>query len=165
MTDSDITIGPAGPDFSRWAEVHALLMQSFAYMKDRIDPPSSMNRLTLEGLIEKSGTEIALIGTEDGSPVACAFLDPRADCLYVGKVAVAPHLRGRGLTRRMFDIAEAEAQRRGLPFLELQTRIELLENHETFRRLGFEKCGEDAHEGYDRPTSIRMRKPVGPQPK
>lgn len=162
MQSTDITIGVAEGSFAGWAEVHTLLMQSFAYMQDRIDPPSSMTRLTLEGLIEKSRSEIAIIATENDRPVACAFLDPRPDCLYVGKVAVAGHLRGRGLTRRMFGIAEDVARQRGLPFLELQTRIELLENHETFRRLGFEKCGEDAHEGYDRPTSIRMRKPVAP---
>ena len=45
-------------------------------------------------------------------------------------------------------------------FLELQTRIELTENHATFGALGFKKIAETAHPGYSRPTSITMRKLV-----
>ena len=44
--------------------------------------------------------------------------------------------------------------------LELSTRIELVENHATFARMGFAKTAETAHEGFDRPTSIVMRAPV-----
>ncbi len=41
--------------------------------------------------------------------------------------------------------------------LELETRVELVENHATFAKFGFVKIGESAHEGFDAPTSIRMR--------
>jgi hypothetical protein len=42
----------------------------------------------------------------------------------------------------------------------LQTRVELVENHAAFSRMGFAKTGESAHPGYDRPTSITMRRAV-----
>ena len=45
--------------------------------------------------------------------------------------------------------------------LELETRIELTENHETFAALGFVKVSEGAHPGYDRTTFITMRKTLG----
>ncbi|SLN34598.1 hypothetical protein ROH8110_01726 [Roseovarius halotolerans] len=48
----------------------------------------------------------------------------------------------------------------GLSGLELETRIELTENHETFRRLGFVKSGEGAHKGFERSTYIIMRKNI-----
>jgi phosphinothricin acetyltransferase len=44
--------------------------------------------------------------------------------------------------------------------LELETRIELTENHATFARMGFIKTAETAHPGYERPTSIKMRATV-----
>ncbi|WP_417513510.1 GNAT family N-acetyltransferase [Minwuia sp.] len=156
------TIAPAPADFDRWPEVLELLRDAFAYMADRIDPPSSMNRLDLDGLRAKAGREIALIAWQGDEIVGCAFLDPRPDCLYVGKVAVTAQARGQGLARQFFEQAEAMAHERGLAYLELQTRVELLENHETFRRLGFVKTGEDAHAGYRRPTSITMRRPTKP---
>ncbi len=48
----------------------------------------------------------------------------------------------------------------GLPALEVEIRIELIENHEAFRRLGFVKTSEGAHDGFDRITYIVMRKEV-----
>jgi phosphinothricin acetyltransferase len=47
--------------------------------------------------------------------------------------------------------------------LELQTRVELIENHNTFSALGFEKVAETAHPGYSRPTSITMQRAVRPR--
>ena len=40
----------------------------------------------------------------------------------------------------------------------LETRIELTENHATFAHMGFVKTREGAHDGYDHPTYIEMRK-------
>jgi GNAT superfamily N-acetyltransferase len=157
-----ILIEKADAGFDRWAEVLDLLRTSFAYMAARIDPPSSMNRLDLNGLKSKAETETCLIALKGREIVGCAFLDQRPDCLYVGKVAVADAARGLGLARRLIDVAEQIAALEQLPFLELQSRIELTENHQAFGRLGFVRSGEDRHEGYDRPTSIRMRKPVNP---
>jgi hypothetical protein len=56
--------------------------------------------------------------------------------------------------------AEADAKILGLAALELESRIELTENHQAFAALGFTKTGETAHPGYNRATSITMRKPV-----
>ena len=88
------------------------------------------------------------------------FLTWKADCVYIGKMAVAEDARGQGLARQLVSIAEQRARERGLPRLELQTRIELVDNHRTFAALGFVKTDETAHPGYDRTTSITMSKAV-----
>jgi predicted GNAT superfamily acetyltransferase len=75
-------------------------------------------------------------------------------------LAVAETARGRGVARAMFAAAEDLARQNGLAFLELQTRVELTENHATFAALGFQKVAETAHPGYNRPTSITLRKRV-----
>ncbi len=60
----------------------------------------------------------------------------------------------------MFAAIEVLARENGRALRELQTRIKLVENHATFAALGFEKAAETAHPGYERTTSITMRKQV-----
>jgi GNAT superfamily N-acetyltransferase len=90
------------------------------------------------------------------------FTYPKDDALYVHKLAVRTALQGKGLGAALMGAARAEAVLRGLTHLELQTRVELTENHEAFARMGFVKTGENAHEGYARPTSITMRARLTP---
>jgi GNAT superfamily N-acetyltransferase len=142
-------------DPALWPAILSLLHSAFAYMDGRIDPPSSLHALSADTL---PGTaEVWVIGTP---PVACVFLTPRPQALYVGKLAVAAAERGRGHARALITLAETRARALGLPMLELQTRVELTENHATFRALGFVETGRTAHAGYDRPTSITFRRPV-----
>lgn len=144
-------------DPALWPPILALLRAAFAGMEGRIDPPSSLYELTPEALTGQARTgEIWVIG----GPVACVFLTPRADALYIGKLAVAEDHRGRGLARRLIDHAEARARVLRLPVLELQARVELTENHAAFRAMGFVEIGRTAHPGHDRPTSITFRRVV-----
>ncbi len=137
-------------------DVLALLHRSFAYMEERINPPSSLHKLTVEDIAGKC--ETGEVWTLGGPSVACIFLTDKPDSLYIGKLAVDPAYRGRGYARQLMDLAVERAVAKRLPALELETRIELTENHETFRRLGFEVVAEGAHEGFDAPTFVVMRK-------
>lgn len=89
-------------------------------------------------------------------------LTPKADALYLGKLAVERAHRGQGLARQLVAVAEGRARDMGLPCVELQTRIELVENHATFAALGFVETARTAHQGYARATSLTFRKAVGP---
>ena len=154
----DIVIRRAPAGFTGWGDVLELILQAFAYMEGRIDPPSSALRLTPDSIAADAAKGALLLAERDGDLVGCVFCRPQGDALYIGKLAVRPGLQGAGIGRRLMRAAEAEARNRGLGYIELQTRIELTGNHATFARLGFVKTGEDAHAGYDRPTSITMRK-------
>ncbi|MGL4285313.1 MAG: GNAT family N-acetyltransferase, partial [Phreatobacter sp.] len=72
--------------------------------------------------------------------------------------AVAPDRQGQGIGRALVRHAEGLALAAGKPAIELQTRIELTGNHAAFGRMGFVRTGETAHAGFDRPTSVTMRK-------
>lgn len=142
--------------------VLTLIQATFAYMDGRIDPPSSMHRLTLEKLdAYATSGEVWAIGAP---PRACFILTPREDSLYIGKIAVAPAARGRGMARRLVDLADRRARQLGLPWLELQSRVELVDNHAVFSALGFQVTGETAHPGFSQPTSLTFRRPVRPRP-
>lgn len=139
--------------------VLALIRAEFAYMDGRVDPPSSMHRLTPQDIADQAAAgEVWVIGAP---PLACMFLTPKPGRLYIGKLAVAAEARGRGLARQLVELAAERARALGLPMLELQSRVELTENHATFAALGFAVTGATSHPGHDRPTSLTFRRPAG----
>ncbi|MGI3165121.1 GNAT family N-acetyltransferase [Pseudooceanicola sp. 200-1SW] len=143
--------------------VLALLRASFAYMEGRIDPPSSLTRMGPEALAAEAGRAELWILPPPAAPLACVLLTPKADHLYLGKLAVTPTQRDAGLARQMIGLAEARAQALGLGEIRLEARVELTQNHATFARLGFTEIGQSAHPGFDRPTSLTFARPVPPR--
>jgi GNAT superfamily N-acetyltransferase len=135
-----------------WDAALALIVRAFAAMEGRIDPPSSIHHFTVQDL---QAGEFWVIGTP---PIACLLLTPKPHALYLGKLAVEPGQTRQGLARALIAMAETRARALGLPALELQTRVELTENHATFGALGFQDVARTAHAGFDRPTSITFRK-------
>jgi GNAT superfamily N-acetyltransferase len=148
----------APKDYSDWAGLLALLHANYAYMAARIDPPSSLLRMGAAEFEKKSRDETMILAFAGERLAGCLFADLRSDCVYVGKLAVDAPFRGQGLARRLMLAAEDLARAHARPCLELQTRIELTENHAAFAALGFAKVNEYAHPGYDHPTSITMRR-------
>lgn len=155
-----ITFHIDGGKFDRWDELHRLLTNGFAYMAGRIDPPSSLLRIGPRELARKAGDEKLALAMDGDRIVGCVFLRAGTDAVYVGKLAVDSRYRGRGIARTFMGIAEQAAETAGLNWLELQTRVELHENHRIFARLGFARTARSAHAGYARPTSMTMRKRI-----
>ncbi|RWQ43062.1 MAG: GNAT family N-acetyltransferase [Mesorhizobium sp.] len=153
-----VSIAQLPADFDRWDEVLALIMRAFASMDGVIDPPSSAHRLTVENLRDKARQEMGFSALKDGRIVGCVFVLERANDFYVGKLAVEPGFQGQGIGSQLMQAVEDLACNRGKPAIELQARIELTGNHAAFARLGFRETERTAHNGYDRPTSITMRK-------
>ena len=139
-------------------DVLALLHECFAYMEGRIDPPSSLHSLMIEDIARQAEAgEIWAFGTP---PVACVFFTPKTDSLYLGKLAVHNSERGKGVARHLVALAQRRAEALGKSYLELQTRIELTENHAVFEKLGFVRTSTSSHPGYDQITECTMRKQV-----
>lgn len=145
-------------DMSDLEAARALIQDSFAYMETRVDPPSSVRELTLDAVLGQTQRgEIWCLGTP---VVACVFLTPRADCLYLGKLAVAAASRGMGASRILVEHACDRARQLGYAVLELQVRIELVENQAAFARLGFVQTAETSHPGFLRPTSLTLQRRI-----
>ncbi|MDF0602965.1 GNAT family N-acetyltransferase [Psychromarinibacter sp. C21-152] len=143
-----------------WDALLTLLRTEFAYMQGRVDPPSSIQGLTPDGVAEQANAGEVWVIEDTDRPVASVFLTPKPHALYIGKLAVAFTHRGKGHARQLVDLAEARARALGLDRLELQARVELTENHAAFTAMGFAITGQTAHPGYDRPTSVTMQRPV-----
>jgi GNAT superfamily N-acetyltransferase len=160
-TDAPAIIVRTAPrDFSDWERVRLLILDAFAYMAARIDPPSSALRMTPKSIETDAKSGALLLAYSADDLVGCVFARPKNDALYIGKLAVSPTRQRAGIGRMLMQAVRDEARRRGIETLELETRIELTENHAAFARMGFVKTAETAHEGFDRATSIVMRAPV-----
>lgn len=156
MTAIKAQTSPA--DFDRWDDVHALLTECFAPMEGRIDPPSSLQKMTPASLAENARAHDFVVLTEGESVVGFGLAEARVHSLYLSKLAVHPDWRGQGNSREIIDLFERLARNLDLESLTLQTRVELIENHATFRALGFQKSDETRHHGYDRVTSYTFTK-------
>ena len=139
-----------------WDAALDLIRRAFAGMEGRIDPPSSLQYFTTDDL---RADEFWVIGDP---PLACVMMTPKPHALYLGKLAVEPGQTRQGLARALIQTAETRARALGLPALELQTRVELSENHATFQALGFHEFARTAHAGFSRPTAITYRKTLSP---
>jgi predicted N-acetyltransferase YhbS len=139
-----------------WQALRDLIARAFAGMEGRIDPPSSLHRLTALDIARQAiEGEVWVIGMP---AVACVFLTRLPHALYLGKLAVDPAHHRKGHGRALIGLAEDRARQLGLPALELSTRIELVENHATFKALGFVPTASTAHAGFDRPTTLVFTK-------
>lgn len=146
------------PEFDDYIGLLALLHRSFAFMDGRIDPPSSLHKLDVDSLHEKSKNETLLTAVDGSKLVGCLFVKQNADSLYLGKLAVEDAYRGQGVARQLIDVANLIGNQWSCKTLELETRVELTENQTFFKHLGFEKVGENSHEGYERATSFRYQR-------
>lgn len=144
--------------FNSWQALLDLILRSFAYMDGLVDPPSSAHRLSPKMLETKARQETLLLAYRGDQLAGCLFIADRGDHAYLGKLAVDPALQSRGLGRRLVEAAETIARASGKKAIEIETRVELHGNHAAFARLGFREVARTAHPGFDRPTSITMRK-------
>jgi ribosomal protein S18 acetylase RimI-like enzyme len=76
-------------------------------------------------------------------------LIPHPDHLYVENVAVSPAHQGDGLGRRLLELAEQDARRRGLPELRLLTNERYARNLAMYQRYGYVETHRTAHLGSD----------------
>lgn len=152
------TILPCGPE--RADEIHRLTQAAFRAHRE-LDPPSSAGRETVEAVRADLAAGGGAIAELEGRAVGCLRWTLATDgAFHVRRVAVEPELQGRGLGRALMTWAEQEARRRGCKAVSAGVRIALPGNLAFYSGLGYRSVAEHAHDGYDRPTWLALRKPV-----
>lgn len=152
------TVQQISPDPDVCRAVLDLLHTCFAFMEDRIDPPSSLMRMS-QSMVQEHARDQMVLGVMDGGLMrACLFVTFKPGSLYLGKLAVDPACRGKGLAYNLLTHAEHVARENQLTRLEVQVRIELIDNHAYFERFGFHETDRTSHLGFERPTSISFAK-------
>jgi GNAT superfamily N-acetyltransferase len=143
------------------AALASLIRLAFAAQPIATDPPSSALRetaATIAAHFDGGGGAIVADGPLASGPVAALLWLEKADGLYLGRLAVHPAWRGRGLARRLIAAAEQAAHRAGHVRLFVSTRLALVSNRRLFLSSGFVETRRSAHPGYAVPTSVEMEK-------
>jgi len=144
------------------AMIAGVIAASFAQYRGRLVPESGAFRETAENIAAELGRGAAAIVAErNGEMLGCVLVEEKEGDLYFGRLSVVPTARGQGLARKLIDAVEAEARRRGLAGVRLGVRVVLTDNQRLFLALGYRETSREAHPGFDHPTSINMRKPLG----
>jgi ribosomal protein S18 acetylase RimI-like enzyme len=150
-----LRIEACGPDLA--GIVHLLTQEAFrAYLG--LDPPTGAAWETEETVRADLARSEGAVAWIDSRPVACIRLDQGEDHVHVRRLAVLPELQGHGIGRALMEWSETDARRRAAAEVTLGVRIALPGNRAFFERLGYEVVAEQAHPGYDHPTSFAMRK-------
>jgi ribosomal protein S18 acetylase RimI-like enzyme len=139
--------------------VAATIAAAFEQYRGTLEPESGAFRETAEGIAaELAHQSGAIVAERNGKMLGCVMVKLMEDDLYFGRLSVLPDARGQGIARRLVDAVEDEARRRELAGVRLGVRVVLTENQRFFTSLGYLEISREAHEGFDHPTSINMRK-------
>jgi GNAT superfamily N-acetyltransferase len=85
---------------------------------------------------------VAAITTDQYAEYAQAGLDTAQTAIVVHRLAVSPRYQGRGIARALMQEAEAEALRRGIHIMRIDTNIENQMAQQLFPKLGYVFAGE-----------------------
>jgi predicted N-acetyltransferase YhbS len=141
------------------ASIAATIAASFEQYRGKLEPESGAFRETAEGIAAELARESgAIVAERNGQMIGCVMVKLMEDDLYFGRLSVVPDARGEGIARRLVEAVEDEARRRELAGVQLGVRIVLVENQKLFASMGYVEISREAHEGFDHPTSINMRK-------
>lgn len=139
----------------------ALMKVAFAQHRGKIQPESSVFRETVDTIrtkLEKQTLLLAYDPTAGEKPVGCVVCYPREGQFYLGRLAVDPTHRGRGIAKLLVQRVEDEATRLGYQSIFLEVRIALKGNIAFFENCGYKITTSHAHEGFDMPTFYRLEK-------
>ena len=143
------------------ARVARVMREAFEQYRDALEPPSGALTTDAAGVRELMDLGGILVCESDGRILASVFHRTHPDHVYLGRLAVLPAFRRRGLAVRLVAAVESFAAASGRRQVRLGVRLALPENRAFFERLGYRETGLDSHAGSSVPTFAWLAKPVG----
>ncbi|HZH28136.1 MAG TPA: GNAT family N-acetyltransferase [Azospirillaceae bacterium] len=140
------------------AEIAAVIHHAFSAYEGRLVPQPGALREDAASVAARLRTQTCFVVRRNGGIVGCAFAEQRGDALHLGRLAVRPEARGRGVAGTLIRRIEAEAREQGLARLTLGVRLALPDNIRLFERHGFRELAREAHAGFTEPTILQMEK-------
>jgi GNAT superfamily N-acetyltransferase len=118
--------------------VHEITQQAYAEQRDRIGE-TSVYRETPAQLAERQEQGwVLLLAEVDGQAAGAARITRRDGQLYMGRLAVLPQQRRRGIGQALVSACEAWGRAWGLPSIQLGAREAVPQNQRFYEQLGYQ---------------------------
>jgi ribosomal protein S18 acetylase RimI-like enzyme len=142
--------------------IAGLVLRSFREHEGIVPPVSALSEST-ESFTAKLATATCLIAEVEGEPAGCVFFEQKLDPphVYLGRLAVLPEYRSRGLARALIAAVEAAARDAGYTLVRLETRSSLTRNVQLYERLGYVCYSHRAPRGSGELLIVQMEKRLG----
>jgi ribosomal protein S18 acetylase RimI-like enzyme len=122
-----------------------LAIEAFEAFRDTLVPPPGILRESVQDVARSIETGGGVLAWDSDVPVGSARFHPAADHLYVGRVAVPPAFRRRGIASAMMAFIEDHAQALGFTETRVQVRQALPSNVALYESLGYAVRSADPH--------------------
>lgn len=126
--------GPADADHIAALVNRAFLAESWFKSEPRTNP-EQVRHLLSKGVFLLLEEEVRLL--------ACVYLEPRGDRVYLGMLSVEQDAQGRGIGRRMMQEAEEFSRRAGYVAIDLRIVHLREELPPYYRKLGYVESGTE----------------------
>ena len=140
------------------AVIADLVRRAFSAQSVQTNPPSSALKETPATITHELSLGGGAVVLDAAALVGAVLWKEEEGSLYVGRLAVDPSQRRRGIARILMAECEREARRRGLTRMHLGVRLELEDNRRLFLSCGFHDAELLSHKGFSEPTWVRMER-------
>lgn len=139
-----------------------ILLRAYREYEGRLDPPSGVHSETVTSIRGKLAEGGALVCEVGGVAAGCVFYAPEAECLYVGRLAVVPEYRRRGIGDLLLRASERRAGALGFARVRLGVRVALGKLRAYYQARGYIPIAFRSHVGYTEATYVVMEKALEP---
>lgn len=94
-----------------------------------------------EGIADEIAEHLVFVLEHGHSIVGAVVIIRKEEYALLANIAVGPEHAGKGFGRRLMVEAESECRRLGLPEMRLTTHVEMTENIQFYRNLGWRETG------------------------
>jgi ribosomal protein S18 acetylase RimI-like enzyme len=125
--------------------MHAVMQRAFAEYLGVLSVPSSAHAETVDDVRRALAAGGGVLAWFEATCVGSARFAIEPDGLYVGRVAVVPEFRRRGVASLLMRFIEGHAPALGRDAIRLKARAALPSNVELYRSLGYEVLVDRPH--------------------
>lgn len=125
--------------------VHSLTLRAFEEYRGMLEPPTGVLTESIQNAVDAVRTRRAAIARLNGNPAGAVRWEAHGDRFYVGRLAVIPEFRRRGVAGALMDFAESRAGETGFAVVQVMVRAALSDNVAFFSHRGYGVTSTDPH--------------------
>jgi ribosomal protein S18 acetylase RimI-like enzyme len=145
-------------DASRADLVWRLAVSAFEEFRETLVPLPGILAETVEDVMAYVKRGGAVIAWDGETAVGSARFHPEADHLYIGRVAVPPEFRRRGIASAIMHFLEAHAVSLGLDETRVEVRMALPGNVALYESLDYVPISTQPHSRNPTAMTVKMAK-------